>query len=543
MRYEEHFSTRKTPQSEPIPGKSMVLDSAGGHVFAVDDWTRLDRFLILGSEGGTYYIKERKLTVENAQAVHRCLTADGPRTVARIVEISDGGRAPKNDAAIFALAMAAGHPDLKTRYAALAKLPKVCRIGTHLFQFLSAVEAFRGWGRGLRNAVGSWYNDKGPEDLAYQMVKYQNRAGWSHRDALRLAHPKANTAEHDALYHWACGGLLDPDKTEGVVPQIILAHQKIQQAVTVNQGSVKTLARMVRDNNLPREAVPTEFLVFPEVWDALLERMPMTAMIRNLGNMAKSGLLKPNSDAACTISERLRDPQKLLKARVHPIQILLAMSTYARGQGLRGSGTWTVTPHVVDALDDAFYASFANVTPTGKRWVLGLDISGSMDQSLAGTPLTCRQGVAAMAMVTARTELAYAAMVFDTDRGGGWAGHSGARSIALSARQRLDDVIREFGYWSGGGTDCSLPMLWAQREGIKADTFVVYTDSETWAGGIHPLQALEQYRQKMGIPAKLVVVGMVSNGFTIADPGDAGMLDVVGFDTAVPKVISDFATA
>ena len=49
-----------------------------------------------------------------------------------------------------------------------------------------------------------------------------------------------------------------------------------------------------------------------------------------------------------------------------------------------------------------------------------------------------------------------------------------------------------------------------------------------------------QYRDKMGIPAKMIVVGMISNGFTIADPDDAGMLDVVGFDTAVPQLMSDF---
>ena len=34
--------------------------------------------------------------------------------------------------------------------------------------------------------------------------------------------------------------------------------------------------------------------------------------------------------------------------------------------------------------------------------------------------------------------------------------------------------------------------------------------------------------------------GMVSNGFSIADPEDGGMMDVVGFDTSVPQVIADF---
>ena len=60
---------------------------------------------------------------------------------------------------------------------------------------------------------------------------------------------------------------------------------------------------------------------------------------------------------------------------------------------------------------------------------------------------------------------------------------------------------------------------------------------------MHPAQALRAYRDARGIPAKLVVVGMTSNGFSIADPDDAGMLDVVGFDPATPPVIADFARA
>ena len=38
---------RKTPQSAPLPGQ--VANSAAGFAWAVDDWARLRRFLILGS--------------------------------------------------------------------------------------------------------------------------------------------------------------------------------------------------------------------------------------------------------------------------------------------------------------------------------------------------------------------------------------------------------------------------------------------------------------------------------------------------------------
>ncbi len=90
------------------------------------------------------------------------------------------------------------------------------------------------------------------------------------------------------------------------------------------------------------------------------------------------------------------------------------------------------------------------------------------------------------------------------------------------------------------GTDGALPMLYAQARGREVDAFVIYTDSETWAGDVHPAQALQDYRRASGIDARLVVVGMVSNGFSIGDPADPGMLDVVGFDTATPQMISDF---
>ena len=117
---------------------------------------------------------------------------------------------------------------------------------------------------------------------------------------------------------------------------------------------------------------------------------------------------------------------------------------------------------------------------------------------------------------------------------------SGLTPLSISPRQRLDDVVQSISNLPFGGTDCALPMVEALKHHWEVDAFVVYTDSETWAGDIHPAQALRRYRERMGIAAKLVVVAMTSNGFSIADPDDAGMLDVVGFDTATPQVISDF---
>ena len=530
MNLRKHFSTRQTAQMQPMAGSDQVQNNAGGFAWAVDNWTRLDRFLILGTDGGTFYVGERKLTIDNAQAVLDCLAEDGRRTVDRIVEISESGRAAKNDPALFALAMAAADGDESTRKAALTALPKVARIGTHLFHFMHFVEGFRGWGRGLRRAVGNWYIDRPAQSLAYQAIKYQQRDGWSHRDALRLAHPIAPSDAHNRVFNWVTQGWgaiptspLDGDSAH----QLLWAFEKAKRA-----DSKQEIIQLVTEFGLPWEAVPTKWLREAAVWEALLPKMGLTAMIRNLGRLTNIGLVAPHSVGVNEIERRITDPDALRRARIHPIAVLAALLTYKNGRGIRGKLTWTPVTRLVDALDDAFYSTFGNVAPSNKRLMLALDVSGSMGwPNLAGVPgLSPRVGSAAMALVTAVTEPNYMLQAFS---------HKFVK-LTISPRQRLDGVLKEVDRLNFGATDCALPMVYALENRIPVDAFVVYTDSETWYGHIHPVQALQEYRQKMGIGAKLIVVGMASNGFSIADPRDGGMLDVVGFDTAVPNIMADF---
>jgi 60 kDa SS-A/Ro ribonucleoprotein len=543
LNYAKLFNRRITPQSQPIPGSTQMANSAGGYSWQVDDWTRFDRFLILGAEGGTYYIGERDLVKQNQDAIVRCIKADGVRAVNRIVEISDSGRAPKNDPAIFALALVAAHGSPEAKGLALQNLAKVCRIGTHLFHFAEYVNALRGWGRGLRNAVGRWYLEQEADKLAYQVVKYQQRDRWSHGDLLRLAHPKAPSAEHEAVFRWILSGaeglgertverkVNGEDRVAtyaaaGKLPEIIEAFEKAKKA-----SSKAEIVALINDCDLPREAIPTQWLNELEVWDALLQRMPLTALVRNLGKMTAVGLVKPFSAAANLVIRKLGDEALLKRARIHPLAVLIAQKVYAQGRGEKGGLTWQPVPKIIDALDAAFYATFKNVEPCGKPVLLALDVSGSMGGSMiAGSCLSAREASAAMALVTAATERECHIMAF-ADR---------FMPLNISPRMRLDGVIKALSSLPFMGTDCSLPLRWALENDVKVSAFLTYTDSETWAGNIHPAQALRQYRKEFEWDAKAVVVGMTSNGFTLADPNDRGMLDVVGFDTSVPAVISDF---
>jgi 60 kDa SS-A/Ro ribonucleoprotein len=158
-------------------------------------------------------------------------------------------------------------------------------------------------------------------------------------------------------------------------------------------------------------------------------------------------------------------------------------------------------------------------------------VSGSMSSPLMGSALRVCEGAAALAMTTIRTESNWHVMAFA----------DGLRPLPLTARMGLNDVLRHTRNVNFGGTDCARPMLYALGNGLAVNVFVVLTDNETWAGKKHPAAALQEYRRKTGIPAKLIVAGMTSTGFSIADPNDGGMLDIVGFDAAAPGVMADFA--
>jgi 60 kDa SS-A/Ro ribonucleoprotein len=522
-------STRRTPQSQPADNR-QVPNSAGGYTFEVGRDARVHRFLTLGTTGGTYYVTEKALTVDTAGVVLDAARENAAGLVEQVVAVSTAGRAPRHQPAIFALAAASALGDETGRKAAYAALPAVCRTGTHLFTWAGYREQFAGWGRGAMRAVAGWYTDRPVSDVAYQVAKYRQRESWTHRDLLRLTHPRTVEDDRNALFRWVLRG-----STEGV-PPLISAFVEAQATT-----DVPTWVRLIAEHPLSWEMLPDAALTEPAVWEALIARgMPQTALIRQLPRLTRLGVVAPMSAMTRTVASQLTDHDRLRKGRVHPVNLLVALRTYASGSGARSDATWTPVREIVDALDSAFYAAFGTVEPAGKRTMLALDVSGSMTSPAGGTPLSCREASAALALVSMATEPQTVCVGF-TSASGMWSRDAALRDLPISSRQRLNDAIRAVSNLPFGGTDCSLPMRWALERKVEVDTFIVYTDNETWAGPVHPHQALAAYRRSTGIDARMAVVALTPTNFTIADPDDPGQLDVSGFDAAVPNMLADFS--
>ena len=514
------------PQSEQAD-PSQVKNSAGGFTFTVDDKTRLERFLILGTEKGSYYAGEKKLTKDNFDFLKALIARDEQMVIDVTREVSTSGRAYRNTQAVLTVAALFAYGKIKPR----SLVRDVCRTGTHLFEFAEFVEMLGGWGPSKRSAVAEWYSNKTPDSLAYQVVKYRQRKGWTHRDLFRLSHPQGSFVP-------GIGEFILGKSYDGEQHPLIAGFKLIQSQTDVKY----VLANLDLYPELPWEALPTQFHKDAEVWKKLFYngQLKGQALLRNITRLARTGAF---NDMVFTrdVATKLTDTEMIRKTRLHPFQYLLAQSVHENGQWVTKKGIWgevkervkdwTTNPVIMEALNTGFYAAFQYVEPANKRTFIGLDVSGSMSWAVEGLDLTAAQVAAAMSMTIAKTEPYYQVMGFASE----------FRDLGISPSMSLNEVMRKTSMHNFGSTDCSLPMTYAFQRNIAVDTFVVITDNETWAGNVHPHIALEGYRQKMGIDAKLVVVACTPTEFTIANPSDRGMLDISGADSNLPKLISEFS--
>jgi 60 kDa SS-A/Ro ribonucleoprotein len=537
------IASATTPQTQPIFSREfeMVKNNAGGFGFVLDDWERLNRFLILGSESGTYYVGESKLTEQNAAMAVRCIKTDGPRAVALAYDINVNNRAPKTDQQLFVLALAMKYGDDATKQSVAKAAPDMLRTGTHLLHFASMLNDMGGWNRSKRRLISNWFTDRDADILAYQVLKYQNRDGFTMWDVLRLTHPVPLLPSQNAVLAWIANKLT----TEKAVhlPDILANHTtmlNMENSTPIEQAFYGIA------QGLPREALPTEAINDLAVQRAMLPTTPIGALLRNLGNLSASGLAVNGSPESALIAAKLRDARTLKKARVHPFAILLAALVYKQGRGVRGNKTWIAAPAILSALEDAYDTAFENVEPTNKRILIGVDISGSMNAPCTGTPIPSSTAASAMAITLARAEPNAVVVQFDT---------SVRKVMPITKRTGIASVENT----TGGGTDVSAPIRWAlgdnsqpsgyfrweQTNPVAAkrqqfDAFVILTDNETWAGRAHNSEVLNRYRREVVQGARLICCAMAANHASVVDPNDVLSFGAAGLDASLPALVSDF---
>lgn len=399
----------------------------------------------------------------------------------------------------------------------------------------------------------------------------------------------------------AYSNALEFGTTHGVNEEDLSYVRSIQFLKTCQEETADVTEEIIRNinkHNFTHEFLPKWSLNNKDVWYSLLlsvdgqkVKMPITALIRNLSTLTVRGLFEDSNVVTC-VCNHLQNPEVIKKSRIHPATVAIAWKQYEAGHGLKGKQTWTPVNEICLALENTMYLAFSNVEATGKRIQHCFDGSGSMTTPM-GTcgNMTSAEAVGLLGLICSRNEDIQTQQycVFSSNRSttnNSWLGSflrssqtidsTGLRSLTFSPKSSLKEAARITQITDWSSTDCSLPIenkikefnskldnlhktdvirftealvsgdVDQQNTTLAAlgiflpEVFVIYTDNDVNSGKRHPSEALQEYRKITGINAKMAVVATQASNRTIADPKDSGMMDLVGFDSQLPTILSDF---
>jgi 60 kDa SS-A/Ro ribonucleoprotein len=498
--------------------------------FEITDLKFLERFVMCGSSTSTVSVSD---TLRPTNSLINLMKKDGIGTANYLINVLKERRAAKNDFALFALALCLITGNTETKRIIYSALPSVCVIPTDLFMFVSfykdlnkQVHNTSGWGNGAKKAIARWYNDKSISDLVFAVTKFKQRHGWSHKDLLRMAHPKPPTKDHDVLYRFITSGKLEI--TEDQIDDV-RSFTRLQSTDQIHRTlDVEEVVQKIKNERLSWEHVPTEFLKNHLVWKALLPHMKPKALIRNLGRMTAIGVFETPSSLE-HVKNVLTNPEYINSVKLHPLVALQAYKQYVEGKGDKGKLLWHPVKEIAQSLEKTVDLCFKNIQKTNSSIMIGLDISSSM-KSIAYGNITARSIADVITLACAKAGKETHLYAFTKD----------LTKVPLSQEETISSLAKKINSLSFGATDCSMPIKHALKEKIKVDAFIILTDNENNPGSGNPSELLEKYRKIYGNDVKLVCVSICQTNRSILNPDDLNSLEISGFDASIPQLISDF---
>lgn len=482
--------------------------------YLVSPLVLLERFLLCGDLSNRVDLRRSFAEIPAAQknAVRTIVDAFPEPSLTSLREVITCKLAARNPPVLFALACAMRNPEIRKQAESLYS--QAVHTGTDALVIGGYLKSMSGGGRSFRRQAALFYEgmeDRGEDYAALQFIKYRDRAGWTHRDLLRMCHFRPSE-KLEGVFKFAAQ---KPYSGSNKLIQGFQQAQEFGERMTSEQA-----ISLVGEFGLPWEALPSHVLRDKQVWESLLPSLGTTALIRNLGRMQSMGI-----DLRET-AHRLLKPK-----RMHPIQMLSAYNVYRSGKGVMGDLRWTPEKIVVDALEAGFYASFEELETSDSPVVFGIDVSGSMANASPVAGLNCREVAAAMAMAAIRQH-PFALLGFATS----------PVEIPLEKHWTLGMLIDHVSKMRFGATRCAAPIEYALSKAIPdAELFAVFTDNESNSGPC-PKKVLDMYRDRYNESACFAAVAIQGNAQSISDPEDWGSMDICGFDSSVPGMLNNLSS-
>jgi 60 kDa SS-A/Ro ribonucleoprotein len=334
-------------------------------------------------------------------------------------------------------------------------------------------------------------------------------------DILKMVHPKPKTKSREALY----GYLVGREHSREDLPEVVRRYEAFKDG-RHERGDVPD--------------VPFQMLTSLELgaaeWTAIARRASWQTTRMNLNTFARHGVFdEPGLPEL--LARRLRNPEKVRRARVFPYQL---MTAYA-------SADERVPAQVRDALQDALEVAIENVPAVRGKVYVCVDVSGSMLSPVTGY----RKGASSVVRVVDVAALFAAAVLRKNPRAEVIAFEQEVvRKLRLNPRDSVLTNAQKLASVGGGGTNCSAPLALLNGWQAEGDLVIFVSDYESWADprvgrGTEMMRQWGIFRAR-NPRARLVCIDVQPYQSVQAQERE-DVLNVGGFSDQVFEVVAEFA--
>jgi 60 kDa SS-A/Ro ribonucleoprotein len=482
--------------------RTNAVNSEAAPAYAFPPKHALAQYAATGCLNTTYYASAE----EQLDAVIKLAGAVEPEFIAKTAVYARERGAMKDLPALLTATLSVLDGKLLARV-----FPRVIDSAKMLRNFVQIMRS----GAVARKSLGSlpkklilrWLEARSDEQLFHDSVGNDP----SLADVVKMVHPTPATPARSALF----GYLIGRPHDAAALPEAVARYEAYKRGETKEVPEV------------PFQMLTSLDLGTAE-WVEIARKASWQMTRMNLNTFARHGVFRKEAMVRM-VAERLRDPEKIERARAFPYQLLVAYRMADEG-----------VPHEIrEALQDAMELAIRNVPVLPGKVTVCPDVSGSMASPVTGvrkgatTAVRCVDVAALVAAAVVRRNPTAEVLPFEQD----------VVPLRINARDSVMSNAAKLAAVGGGGTSCSAPLAKLNRDGARGSMVILVSDNESWvdAGGRGTALLREWNRFRDRNPgARLVCLDLQPNRTTQAAER-ADILNVGGFSDAVFEVIGDFA--
>ncbi|KAF5293979.1 hypothetical protein FQR65_LT10950 [Abscondita terminalis] len=527
---------------------------------------RLKRFLYTSSEKPRFITGNAELhkayTPEKVKCVSEILNSNQPELLLNIIEIVNSeALLPKRETLFFVLALATTvSPNPEYTHKLYTTLQNIIKSLEDLFKFLKFYTTLqKKFSSAVNKVIGAYYFKKDPLALAEEITKSKGFHSWTHKDLIKLSHYRCDSVLTRIviiyiMHGFAKAKMLAEGNTEA--DEIITLLSKINELKRCEDE--KRVAELVTILHCNLKQVPSIFHHSALVWEALIPNISISELITQLPKLYKLGFLKVNSRIQNKIIEILNNSELIRASEINPIEVFIGLRNFEKGgkpidpkfalyletqENEKKSDVNKEVPKcppLVNALNKAMQFAYQNPKPTGRRIMIGVEISKKMDDlCLTNKNVSCLDAATIIIISLIKTEKDVTVAVFNDTK---------ISIVSMEKGITFNQVQAKLKQAKNGIVVLSSIFEWTMNKKKQIDVFINFFHHQ-WMINIpkerrskeQPLNLLNTYRKKMALPhTKLISFSLSSPNLGLAD-GSSNIIDICGFNKEVPNIVEAFS--